>query len=176
MSPHNVVRRKSIRCGDLGNGKIRGYFAWGVEEINFFRYFEGGGHKKGGFFRLIFSASKGIRVLAPDGRAAEFCARPQSIHPSGPALGSGLFFIAACKNPCVKGLCKRRPSRPNSPERISDRRAGARFNEKCPPKFSQFLLTRPPVENFLFRKDTEKIAKKRRKRVSLRSLRYKWIL
>ena len=106
MSPHNVVRRKSIRCGDLGNGKIRVYFAWGVEEINFFRYFEGGGHKKGGFFRLIFSASKGIRVLAPDGRAAEFCARPQSIHPSGPALGSGLFLLPLAKNLVSKGFAK----------------------------------------------------------------------
>lgn len=92
MSPHNVVRRKSIRCGDPGNGKIRVDFAWGVENVNFLRYFEGGGHKKGGFFKLIYSASRGIRVLAPIGGGFESCARPHFLHARRRASAKPPFF------------------------------------------------------------------------------------
>ena len=80
------MRIKLIQQNDLGNGIFRFDFAWGVEKVDFCGNFEVGGHKKGVFFGLIYSASRGIRVLAPDGRAAEFCARPHFDSLSGSAL------------------------------------------------------------------------------------------
>ena len=106
MSPHNVVRRKSIRCGDPGNGKIRVDFAWGVEKVNFLRYFEGGGHKKGVFLGLIFSVSSGIRVPAPMYAKLAFFLRPHLGSLSGAALRLGLFLLPLAKPLVSKDFAK----------------------------------------------------------------------
>ena len=112
------VRRKSIRYGDLGNGKIRVDFAWRGEKVDFCGNFEVGGHKKGGVFKLIYSASRGIRVLAPRYGKSDFFRDPISFLCPGQPSDSGLFYCR-CKTPCVKRVCKRCPSQPNSLESLS---------------------------------------------------------
>ena len=128
------VRRKSIRYGDLGNGKIRLDFAWGVEKVDFGGTLRQEGIKKA-FFRVNFFCIEGDSSPRPNRwRVRKLCATPSrfSVRVS-PLIPD--FFIAVPKPLVSKDIAKHRQLSEILRRASSERDRGL-FSTKNPPKFS----------------------------------------
>ena len=85
------VQRKLIRYGDLGNGKIRINFAWGVEKIDFFGTLRQEGIKKA-FFRVNFPCIERDSSSRPEARKNRSLRATPFLCIHGGALRRSLFF------------------------------------------------------------------------------------
>ena len=83
------------------------------------------------FFELIFSASSGIRVLAPRYEKSRFYSDPISILCPDQPSDSGLFYSCR-KTHCVKRLCETLPTFQNYPESLFGERLETILDENLP--------------------------------------------
>ena len=150
------VRIKLIQQNDLGNGKIRLNFAWGVEKVNFGATLRQEGIKKA-FFRVDFFCIDGDSSPRPDVRKIGFFSATPFLDSLPIPTSNWAFFYFHAKPLVAKGFAKQYPI-PQILRR--DDLPGGRtrnFNEKCP-KFSagleQATSPRRSPENRLNEKHT----------------------